>query len=55
MVIHQNSIEESLLNQIKSVFQSVLVVKEKDNRKLNRYDLQVIHRNKKSHKQTILV
>ena len=59
MVIHKDSIDETVLNQISSVFQTVINLKElndsvKKTETIN-YDIQLIHKNIKSSKVKFFV
>jgi hypothetical protein len=54
MLAHQDSIEDVLLNHIKSVFQTIVFVDEKNAKHLNsnlvKYDLKIEHKNKRTFK-----
>lgn len=63
MVIHKDSIDETVLNQISSAFQTVINIREnkpgfnalsKKSQNFN-YDLQLIHKNTKSSKVKFFV
>jgi hypothetical protein len=54
MVAHHDSIEEVLLNNIKSAFQTIIYVNEKNLKHLNaniiKFDLSIQHKNKRTFK-----
>ncbi len=54
MVVHQDSLDETLLNQIKSSFQTLISIKDKRFEKTKddslNFELRIYHRNRKTFK-----